>query len=124
NYSLYDHSMNIYASEKFAMENELREAINAGDIKLYYQPIINLKTHRLLAVEALARWQHPTKGLLLPGDFIPLAEETGLISQLTDHVLKSACRQQQEWRAKALGRFRMAINLSAHKFGESNFLAQ
>ena len=123
-YSLYDRLTDTYALEKFSMENELRQAITLNQIVLYYQPIVSLKTGKVLSVEALARWQHPGKGLLLPGDFIPLAEETGLILNLSQYILKTACRQYQAWKLLGLSKFRVAVNLSAQSFAENNFIPE
>ena len=121
-YSLYDPSKDTQAVEKFSLENQLREAIAFGQIVLYYQPILSLKTGRPIAMEALARWQHPTKGLVLPNEFIPLAEETGLIVQLTENVLKTACRQHKLWESMGFPKFRVAVNLSAKSFTETEFI--
>jgi diguanylate cyclase (GGDEF)-like protein/PAS domain S-box-containing protein len=121
-YSLYDLSVDSHASEKLALENELRQAMASEQLSLYYQPIISLKTGKVLAMEALVRWQHPTKGLLSPAEFIPLAEESGLLLTLSEYVLKSACRQYKIWEAAGFPKFRMAINLSAQSFTEGGFI--
>lgn len=120
---LYVNSMEAYASEKFILQNELRQALAQQQIKIYYQPIISLKTRKLTAVEALARWQHPDKGLLSPAEFIPLAEEAGLISALDEYVLSTACGQIKAWRNQDLPKFRIAINFSAQEFSEANFVS-
>jgi len=122
-FSLYDSSLNgLHQAEKFNQENELRQALLLEQIVVYYQPIISLKKHKLVAVEALARWQHPTKGLLLPNEFIPLAEETGLICELDKTVLKQACLQAKLWQNMGLQKFRIAANLSAQQFSEPEFV--
>ena len=123
-YSLYDPSLDTYATEKFALENELREAMSLNQIILYYQPIISLKNGRIISMEALVRWQHPSKGLLLPDQFIPLAEETGLISSLSEYILVAACRQHKIWQAGGFPKFRIAINMCAKNFTEDEFIPQ
>jgi EAL domain-containing protein (putative c-di-GMP-specific phosphodiesterase class I) len=84
--------------ERLEMEAALRNALETGQLSLHYQPIVSLKTGALYGVEALVRWEHPTRGHLLPQSFITLAEETGLVIPLGDWVLTEACRQVQEWR--------------------------
>ena len=123
-FSLYDHSLNgLYQAEKFTLENELREALLSDQISVYYQPIIDLKKSSLVAVEALARWVHPKRGLLLPREFISLAEEAGLISELDKIVLKKSCQQAKAWQEIGLPKFRIAVNLSAQQFSEPEFVA-
>ncbi len=123
-YSLYNPSSDTHASEKLALENDLRRALAENQVSLYYQPIVNLKTGKLMAMEALARWQHPVKGLLSPAEFIPLAEETGLILRFSEYALKATCRQYIDWEAMGFPQFRMAVNLSAQSFADSEFLEQ
>lgn len=123
-YTMYDETMDRHTSERYVLENELRQALVEGQILLHYQPIINLKTNRVSAVEALARWNHPTRGLLNPHEFIPLAEETGLILALDEYVLKQACLQHKFWQSLNLPKFRIAVNVSAQQFSESNFIPQ
>jgi EAL domain-containing protein (putative c-di-GMP-specific phosphodiesterase class I) len=89
---------------------------------LHYQPQINLESGEIIAVEALVRWKTEDGGTVLPGDFIPLAEETGLINEIGEWVLREGCRQAMEWQALGLPRLRMAINLSARQFGDRAFL--
>jgi diguanylate cyclase (GGDEF)-like protein/PAS domain S-box-containing protein len=120
---IYENSMEAYASEKFALENELRQAFLEDQMVVYYQPIINLKTDELVSVEALCRWQHPTKGLLLPAEFIPLAEESELISMLDKYVLKKSCSQIKLWQSLKLSKFRVAVNFSAQQFSDPNFVS-
>jgi len=123
-FSLYDHSLNgLHQAARFTLENDLREALLFNQIEVYYQPIINLKRRKLIAVEALARWNHPEKGLLQPSEFISLAEETGLIAELDRAVLKQACHQAKLWQDSGLPKFRMAVNLSAQQFSEPEFVA-
>jgi len=123
-YSLYDSSKDTYTEEKLDTENELRQAIELNEILLYYQPIISLKTGKVVALEALARWQHPQKGLLQPKDFIPLAEDCDLILPLSRYILKAACRQYKAWQASEFPKFRIAVNVSAKSFAEEEFISQ
>ena len=123
-FELYEHSLEVYASEKFKMESELHLALSRNEITLYYQPIVNLKNGSVVSVEALARWQHPERGLLLPGEFIPLAEESGLIVQLDECVMQMACQQLKVWQTAGLPHFRMAVNLSAQQFAQPDFISK
>jgi EAL domain-containing protein (putative c-di-GMP-specific phosphodiesterase class I) len=103
------------------LESALRRAVMDKDFVLHYQPQVDLDTGEIIAVEALVRWQTET-GLVMPGDFIPLAEETGLINELGEWVLREGCRQAREWLDRGLPRRRMAINLSARQFADRGFL--
>lgn len=123
-FSLYDHSLNgTHQAERFTLENELREALLNNEITIHYQPIVSLKKNKLVAVEALARWNHPTRGVLLPSEFIPLAEESGFITELDKFVLKRACLQRKEWTKIGLPEFRVAVNLSAQHFSQPEFVS-
>jgi len=97
-------------------ENELREAIEREEFELHYQPVVDVGTRQLCAVEALIRWRHPTRGLIAPDNFIPLAESTGLIVPLGEWILRRACRDAASWPANV----RVAINISAVQFQKSN----
>jgi diguanylate cyclase (GGDEF)-like protein/PAS domain S-box-containing protein len=121
-FSLYDRSMgSLQEAERFTLENEFREALEFGQIKAYYQPIISLKKGELVAVEALARWQHPSGKLLSPAEFIPLAEEAGLMKELDEYMLKKACAQSNAWQEMGLTKFRVAVNMSAFWLGNAGF---
>lgn len=109
---IYDPLTNEFSSEQVQFEAEFRQAIINNELTLYYQPIFDLRTRRLFAVEALVRWPHPTRGLLMPGAFLPLAEEAGLLPALDNWVLRAALAQVREW--EAAGRPRsITVNLSA-----------
>jgi EAL domain-containing protein (putative c-di-GMP-specific phosphodiesterase class I) len=105
------------------LESALRRAVRQKDFVLHYQPQINLETGEIIAVEALVRWVTQDSGTVMPADFIPLAEETGLINEIGEWVLREGCRQAKEWQDIGLSKTRrMAINLSARQFSDKGFL--
>ena len=116
NYQFFTDDMHLAAVTRMAMENDLRTGIEQRQFVLHYQPQLDLRTGRLVGVEALVRWRHPARGLVPPMDFIPIAEETGLILPLGHWVMAEACRQLQEWRTKGIAHIRMSVNLSASQF--------
>jgi diguanylate cyclase (GGDEF)-like protein/PAS domain S-box-containing protein len=120
NYQLYTPAMNEMALERLQMENGLRRALEREEFVLYYQPRIDLATGATSSVEALVRWQHPQHGLVAPGQFIPIAEESGLIIPLGDWVLRTACAQARSWMAAGHPPVRVAVNLSARQFEQEN----
>lgn len=124
-FSFYD-SLNddLVTWEKLTFENELYEAINSNQIKPFYQAVISLKNKTIESVEALARWDHPIKGLLLPSDFIPLAEETGLIKQIHQQILLKACSDFNDFKKYLDQGTRMAVNVSATRFSEPTFVKE
>jgi len=109
-------AMNSTTFERLTLESSLRHALERGELTLYYQPRVEIKTGRLVGVEALLRWKHPELGLVSPGLFIPIAEEAGLIVPIGEWVLREACRQNQSWREAGLPAIRMAVNLSSVQF--------
>jgi diguanylate cyclase (GGDEF)-like protein/PAS domain S-box-containing protein len=111
-YSFFDPEMSELASARQEIENDLRRAIQQNELELHYQPILNAKTRKISSVEALVRWRHPTKGLLFPDLFVPLAEETGLIAQIGDWVLRKACADAVAWPDDV----KVAVNLSLVQF--------
>jgi diguanylate cyclase (GGDEF)-like protein len=96
-YELFDEVMRARAVERLEVENALHRAIERGELRVHYQPLVDLEAGLMTSVEALARWQHPERGLLLPEQFIPLAEETGQILELGEWVLREACAQHRRW---------------------------
>jgi EAL domain-containing protein (putative c-di-GMP-specific phosphodiesterase class I) len=108
--------------KRLELESELRRALERGEFVLHYQPKIDLYTGALCGAEALLRWQHPQRGMVAPGDFIPLAEETGLIVPLGGWVLREACRQCRTWQDRSLPVLRVAVNLSAAQFRQKALL--
>jgi diguanylate cyclase (GGDEF)-like protein len=97
-HAIFDSGMHTRAVSRMRVEAEFRQAIDGGQLRLYYQPIVAIRTGRTLAFEALVRWEHPTRGLLGPAEFLPIAEETGLIVPMGRWILKEACRQIAEWK--------------------------
>ncbi len=114
-YRFFSPDMDARAHHRLKLENELRGALGRGELLLHYQPKLALQGGEVVGVEALARWQHPVEGLIPPDQFIPLAEETGLIMDIGAWVLMEACRQLGCWRAAGLTHLRMAVNLSARQ---------
>jgi diguanylate cyclase (GGDEF)-like protein/PAS domain S-box-containing protein len=116
NYQLYTAAMNATALERLALESALRRALSANELVLHYQPLLEIASGRIHAVEALLRWRHPERGLIPPAEFIPLAEVTGLIVTMGPWILRSACAQVQAWRAAGFPGLSLAVNLSARQF--------
>ncbi|MBC8031561.1 MAG: EAL domain-containing protein [Pyrinomonadaceae bacterium] len=118
----YRADMNARALERLTMEAELRRAMENKEFILYYQPQVDLVTNRIVGAEALIRWQHPQRGLLLPADFISLAEDSGLILQMGEWALRAACTQATLWRKDGLEGLRVSVNVSPHQFQQDNFV--
>lgn len=115
-YQFFTSDMHDQAMERLERESDLRKALQRNEFALVYQPQIDTRSGETVGFEALVRWHHPTKGLVSPQEFIPLAEETGLISQIGEWVLREACRQAQVWRNEVRGDFHIAVNLSVGQF--------
>jgi diguanylate cyclase (GGDEF)-like protein len=115
-FQFFTAEMNTRLYERMEMEHQLRLALEREEFILYYQPKVSLHTGRIVGMEALIRWHHPEKGIVAPGRFIPLAEETGLIEPIGEWVLKAVCGQSKAWRKKGLPRFPVAVNISARQF--------
>jgi diguanylate cyclase (GGDEF)-like protein len=115
-YLLYSPEMNRRAKEQLRLESELRAAPSGGELQLYYQPKVSLRSGRIVGSEALIRWRHPQRGMVPPGEFIPVAEETGLILEIGTWALEAACRQMREWLDAGLEARPVAVNLSARQF--------
>jgi EAL domain-containing protein (putative c-di-GMP-specific phosphodiesterase class I) len=122
NFQFYRPEFNTKAYERLLLLEELRNAVANSEFFLVYQPQIDLRSGRVLAVEALVRWRHPTQGVVGPSGFIPLAEETGLIAPIGAWVLREACRQNEAWRAAGLPPIGVCVNVSARQFGESGLI--
>ena len=121
-FEIYSVDMNSAAEARLALEGDLHHALSTGQLRVVYQPQFDLVTGRLTGVEALARWEHPTRGSIAPDTFIPLAEESGLIVDLDDWVMRTACLQLRAWCDAGLPAIRMAVNLSGRGFWRSRIV--
>jgi len=117
-YAFYRPELNRNANDRFKLETALRRALERGELELHYQPQIDVASGAIVSGEALLRWRHPERGLVPPCEFIPLAEETGLIVEMGEWVLHQVCGQLQAWRRAGLAVVPVAVNLSAHQFDE------
>jgi diguanylate cyclase (GGDEF)-like protein len=122
NFQFYEESMNAMLMKRLELEGDLRHAIHGDELLLHYQPRIDAHTRRISSMEALVRWERPGKGLVSPGEFIPVAEDTGLIVPLGEWVLEHACRQNKEWQDAGLPPISISVNISGKQFQEDNFL--
>ena len=119
----FDESMNQTVVERFEVENRLRRAVARNELLLFYQPLVRARSREIVGVEALLRWQHPVRGLLSADEFVPLAEETGLIVGIGRWVLKTACQQLQRWRQEGVFPLRLSVNLSPRELRAPGFVA-
>jgi diguanylate cyclase (GGDEF)-like protein/PAS domain S-box-containing protein len=116
NFYFYTPTMNMRGIERLELENGLRYAVERNELVVYYQPRVNITSGQIMGMEALVRWQHPQLGLVSPGQFIPLAEETGLIVPIGEWVMETACRQNKAWQEAGYPPMHVAVNLSARQF--------
>ncbi len=126
-HQFYDESMNAVALKRLILESKLRRALENNEFELYYQPKLELETQKITGFEGLLRWKDPELGTVMPGDFIPIAEETGLIHPLGDWVLRAACRQAVAWRGAGVCDVPIAVNVSTMQFqreGLASHIAQ
>ena len=121
NFQFYSEDMNARQTARIAKESLLRRAIASDELRIHYQPLIELSSGKVMAVEALLRWKHPEIGMIPPADFIPLAEDTGLIVPIGEEVLRTACRQNREWQNAGLPPIRVAVNISAYQIKQLDF---
>jgi PAS domain S-box-containing protein/diguanylate cyclase (GGDEF)-like protein len=122
-YHVFDPAMHAEAMARLQLETDLRRALERGELRVFYQPVVDLATGRISGFEALARWQHPERGLVLPDDFIPMAEETGLILPIGLWVLEEACRTLRSWQERPGGEaLKMAVNLSARQLAQPDLV--
>ena len=120
-YKFYSSEIHTSSRERLEVDDALRKALTAGEFEFHYQPKVDVRTGRIEAAEALIRWRHPERGLVPPADFIPLAEETGLIVPIGEWGLREACRQAGEWQRTRLGTVPVAVNVSAKQFKRRDF---
>ena len=121
NYQFYLSDMNARSFERLALETSLRRAVEHDELDVYYQPLMDAHSNKLVGMEALVRWHHPDLGLVNPAQFIPLAEETGMIIPIGAWVLRHACMQAREWHKQGHGALRVSVNLSARQFRQTDF---
>ncbi len=124
NYQYYSPSMNVHTLERLEFESDLRHALERDELVLHYQPKVDIVSGRITGTEALLRWNHPRRGLVAPNDFIPLAEETGLIGPIGEWVLASACARNKAWQDRGLANLTVAVNLSARQFADPKLLSK
>lgn len=121
NFEFYTKKMNVNVVRRLQLKTNLFKALENNEFCLYYQPIFDLNTHKIISTEVLLRWQHPNLGLLLPDEFINIAEEIGLIIEIGEWVLKTACMQNKEWQDNHIAHIPIAVNLSSFQVHHSNF---
>lgn len=121
-YQFYSCALSTASEERLIIENHLRRALERNEFRLFYQPQLDLRSGQTVAVEALLRWQHPNLGFIPPMEFIPIAEETGLIHPIGEWVLKEACEQKKIWNQQGFKSLRVAVNLSARQFHYANLV--
>jgi predicted signal transduction protein with EAL and GGDEF domain len=116
-YQFFSADLAVAAAERLTLEHDLRRAIEQREFELYFQPQVALASGRVVGAEALIRWNHPERGLLMPDNFIPIAEEIGIIIAIGEWVLKQACRHLEQWRCEEIALSRLAVNISGSQFG-------
>ena len=121
-FRFFDPALNSFHRDRISLENDLRVALERNEFELYYQPQISVSQRRVVGTEALLRWNHPVSGLVGPDTFIPLAEELGLIGDISRWVLDRACAQLAEWRAAGFSDLKMSLNLSSHDFDRDDIV--
>lgn len=117
----YSWVLEVKSARQQVLEKDIRQAIQRGEILVYYQPIVSLKTGKVISCEALTRWLHPTHGMVSPTVFIPIAEEIGMIDEIGEWVLNRACQDLQQWLDLGFHGLRMAVNISARQLSKANF---
>jgi diguanylate cyclase (GGDEF)-like protein len=123
-YALYTEELTAHAQQRVEIAFELRRALDQQELRVYYQPVHDLKTSRLIGVEALVRWQHPQRGLVSPAEFIPVAERTGLIAEIDAWVMAQACRQMCQWQQDGVVLSFVAVNISSRLFARRELYRQ
>jgi len=123
-FAVYDEAMARAVANTLSLATDLQHAVEQGELLLHYQPKIDANSGRLLGMEALTRWMHPSRGMIPPVEFIPVAEDTGLIVAIGRWVLREACRQNAAWQRSGMRPIRVAVNLSARQFRSANLLEE
>ncbi|MCE1034892.1 EAL domain-containing protein [Pseudomonas monteilii] len=123
-YALYTEELTAHAQHRVETAGELRRALEQDELRVYFQPVHDLASGRQVGVETLVRWQHPQRGLVPPGEFIPIAERTGLIAEIDSWVLRQACRQMVQWQAEGRQLAFVAVNISSRLFGQHELYRQ
>lgn len=123
-YKLYNSELNVQSSEYMALANSLHRAIDRHEFRVFYQPLVDLQSGKIVGAEALARWQHPDLGIIMPSKFIPIAEETGLILRFSELILREVCEQMRLWRELGIPYGFIAVNLSGQHFRPDNNLIE
>jgi|GEM_PF-2404062 len=125
-YAIFDHALQQTILSRLNLENQLRRALQTAELRLYYQPIISLKTGKIYSFETLVRWQHPERGLISPTEFIPIAEATGLIIPLGEWILQTACHQLRQWQLARIAPpgLSLSVNVSGIQFAQPELIEQ
>jgi diguanylate cyclase (GGDEF)-like protein/PAS domain S-box-containing protein len=123
-YALYTEELTAHAQQRVEIAFELRRALEQQELRVYYQPVHDLKSSRLIGVEALVRWEHPQRGLVSPAEFIPIAERTGLIAEIDAWVMRQACQQMCQWQAAGVVLSFVAVNVSSRLFARRELYQQ
>lgn len=123
-YALYTEELTAHAQHRVEMASELRRALEQDELQVFFQPVYDLSTRRMVGVEALVRWQHPQRGLVSPGEFIPIAERTGMIAEIDTWVLRQSCEQMIRWQAQGRVLEFVAVNISSRLFGHRELYRQ
>jgi len=122
NFKFYSETMRTKSLHRLELENLIRTAIEEQQFELHFQPKVNAETFRLVGAEALLRWHHPKKGIIAPDDFVPVAEETGLIVPIGQYVLREACKQVKVWSTSPVGAVPVSVNISSHQFRDGRLV--
>ncbi|MGY4814515.1 phosphodiesterase DibA [Pseudomonas chlororaphis subsp. piscium] len=123
-YALYTEELTAHAQQRVEIAFELRRALEQQELRVFYQPVHDLASSRLVGIEALVRWEHPQRGLVSPGEFIPIAERTGLIAEIDAWVMQQACRQMCQWQAAGMELSFVAVNVSSRLFARRELYQQ
>ena len=124
NYQVYTPDLNVRLHDKLRLQEDLRHALARNEFRLVYQPQVDLASEHIFGVEALLRWEHPVNGLVSPAEFIPIAEESGLIISIGDWVLRTACTQNKTWQDAGLPPMTMSVNVSARQFSQPDWCSK